>query len=651
MTEEIERYNHSQTIEWLEKKFEKEKIYKDLEESPEFQADVKEAKDREKEEFFVYPQLSIDLIWVREESERIDEDQIEKANGRTKKIFNHYTLFFAVSSKAIFEEEMKDLKRRLLFYQFYLSRISEPKRFQIIVVVPHNVDVPEQSLKFFEENGFGLWKVKIGKEDEKEEEVYHPKSLRTRMIEEFKVSVDEPENLGETIEKIFKKENLKDLSTFKKAIKEKENAEGFAIFFDQYILDAVDAIAGVTPDEFGKRYIDRRLLNLILMSKLEKVSYGKMLVELVNEHLDENKDDYQFVSEAFSSLWEENIGIPYSNFLMTFEPALLHVFAEGEEKREKIYRDHYIHQFQVFLLGTYIIDKFYDTFKKLKKPEISWLIAASFHDMAYPVQLYDGWVRGFFQKVFNVPIKLAQLELKSNFVDQSFLSCMGYLICSLYLFHKDETVKGNWIADKNELVQFFYQEITEGKNHCILSSMSLLKIVQDTNFNKKNTIKKKISHGKDKFEDILKEVFVPSALAIALHDKEIWQKLRKESDKDNPPKILDNLEFEKDPLSFLLIFCDNVQEWGRPSKSQEKEEDEKRRRFYLKEFICDSNGVKITLWTPNYTKEEKFFQKKQDELRELEGFLQQTSAIKFSICLRDKDNEVENFSMEGTSSS
>lgn len=650
MTEEIEKYNHSQIIEWLKKKFEKEKIYKDLEESPEFQADVKKAKDREKEEFFIYPQLSIDLIWVRKKSERIDEDQIEKANGRTKKIFNHYTLFFAVSSKAIFEEEMKDLKRRLLFYQFYLSRISEPKRFQIIVVVPHNVDVPEQSLKFFDGNGFGLWKVNIRKE-KKEEEVCHPKSLRTRMIEEFKVSVDEPKNLGETIKKIFKEENLKDLSTFKEAIKEKENAEGFAIFFEQYILDAVDAIAGVTPDKFGKRYIDRGLLNLV-SNNLGKVSYGKRLVELVNEHLDENKDDYQFTSESFSSLWEENIGIPYSKFLMTFEPALLHVFAEGEEKREKIYRDHYIHQFQVFLLGIYIIDKFYDTFsKKLKKPEISWLIAASFHDIAYPVQLYNDWCEKFFKKVFNIDKSPGTLELKSNFVDQSFLSCMGYLIDSLCMFHLNKELKSNWLGEENDLIQFFYKEITTAKNHGILSSISLLKMISPLDRKDKGRIEKKIEKTlKMTFQDALQKIFVRSVLAITLHEKEIWSVLKEGRKKDKLPVILPCLKFENDPLSFLLIFCDSVQDWGRPSKFQEKEEVEERKRFYLKKFICVPEEVKITIWTPNYTKGEKFFQKKQDELRELQCFLQQTPTIKFTICLRDKDDKGEDFSMEGPSS-
>jgi hypothetical protein len=648
MTTEVKEYNHSEIVEWLEKKIKSEEIktYQDLEESSEFQDDVEKAI--KEQQFFIYPRLCIDLIQVEKKPEPIDEEKTEKTNGERKELFNYYTLFFVVSSETIFKDRMDDLKRRLSFYQFYLSRISEPKRLEIVVVVPHYVNLPKESLKFFQEYGFGLWKINIEK-DEKED-VVAAEYLRDRMIKEFKVSVDNPENLGETVEWIFGKKELKDIATFKGVLKEKESAEGFVLFFEQYVLAAVDAIAGVTPDKFGRRYIDRKLLNL--MFKLDRVSYGKRLRELVNEHLDENLDDYEFVSEVFSTLWEEDIGIPYSRFLSIFEPALLHVFAEGEKEGDKFYRDHYIHQFQVFLLGLYIIDKLYDYFaKKCKNPEISWLIASSFHDMAYPVQLYDDWSMRFFKDVFNVPIELAHIELRSNFVDQSFLSCMGYLICSLYASHKGEIVKGNWIADKNELVQFFYHAITKGKNHCILSSMSLLKMVQVTSFDEKNTIRKKISNDQAKFDDILKDVFVPSALAIALHDKGVWQRLRKESLEDDPPKILDNLEFEKDPLSFLLVFCDNIQEWGRPSKSGAKKEGEREMKFRLQNIEGNSEtGLDITIWTPKHKKSEQFFVDKQNELRTIQFFLKQPADVNFTVHLKDKNGDGEDFTMQGSSS-
>jgi len=644
-------YDHGQIIEWLKKRLGNKTVYQDLEESPEFQADVNKAK--EKQNFHSYPRLYIDLIQVEEKEEQIDQPETETVNGKEKQLRNYYKLYFAVSSKIVFKDKMDDFtdrfKERLSFYQFYFSRISEPQRVEIIIIVPYYFDMSGDCKDFCEESGFGLWKVDIGKEEE--DVVCKPKSLRNRMTKKLEESIDNPKAVGEAVEKISKKMEFKDLPAFKEAIK--EEAKDFELPFEEYILEAVDAIAGVTPDIFAERYIDRTLLNK--MCKLKNISYGDRLRGLVNEQLDENLNDYQFVSEVFNALWKEYIGVPYSKFLENFEPALLHVFAEGEERGEKYYRDHYIHQFQVFLLGVYIIDSLYDDFKKYKcqKPEIKWLITSSFHDMAWPVQLYDDWSEDFFKKVFKLDTKLAHLELKSSFVDQSFLSCMGYLISSLYWFHKAIKVEGNWLADKDkkELVQFFYKEITGKRNHCILSSMSLLKMVQDFSFNEKNMIKQRILNDKGQFDNIVKKVFVPSALAIALHDKKVWQELRKENDEDNPPKILRNMEFEKDPLSFLLIFCDSIQEWGRPSKSHREKESERGVKFYLQAMECDpKTGLDIIIRTPNDTKSEQFFKDKQDELRDIQFFLKQPPGRKFAIHLEDKNHEGEDFEMHGCSS-
>lgn len=641
-------YNHNEIIEWLEKKFEGKKIYRNLEESPEFQADVKKAKKEQK--FLAYPRLPVDLLLVTPSLEQVDEKGVAKADGKQKKRykrFNYYTLYFAVSSKKCFEEKSKwkDLKRRLLFYQFYLSRVTEPKRVNIVVVIPY-FDIPDDKLNIFQQNGFGL--LKVDTRNEKVEEVPQSQSLRKRMIEEFKTSTHNVKDLGETVQRIYQKDKIENIVAFTEAFKEEEVAEGFAIFFDQYVLDAIDAVGGIAPKEFGERYIDRRLLNL--MFKLKRVSYREKLQELVNEHLDENDNDYDFVSEAFHQLWRENIGILYLKFLKTFEPALLHVFAEGEEKQEIHYRDHYIHQFQVFLLGIYIIDVLYEDFEtpNCKKPEICWLIAASFHDMAYPVQLYDDWCTKFFREVFRVEVKLANLELKTTFVDQSFLSCMGYLIYSLCCIH-DKKPEGNWLADKKELVQFFYEEITKEKKHGILSSLCLLKIVQTLSTNEKEQIINKLSNGKDAFDKIIEEIFVPSALAIALHDEEVWQKLRKGNGKNDSLEVLDSMEFARNPLSFLLIFCDTIQEWGRPSISRKVRGDQREKRFYLRTVEFDpAVGLYINICTPEHLKRKIFFQNKLNEFKSMRAFLKQPQHVRFIVRLEDKKHEGEDFEMKGS---
>lgn len=662
MNRAIKGCTHGEIIEWLERKFSGEKIYRDLEESPEFQADVDKAK--KVQEFFASPRLPIDLLLVTRKLETIEEKRGKKAKRKRKKPFNYYTIYFAISSKECFKEEKKwkYLKRRLLFYQFYLSRITKPKRVEIVVVIPY-FDIPGNIRNFFQDNGFGL--LKVDTRNDKAEEVTQPQSLRMRMIKEFKASTEDVNDLGETVQRIYQKEKIENIGAFKEAFKEEEVAEGFAIFFDQYILDASDALAGITPEEFGERYIDRRLLNL--MFKLKKVSYREKLQELTNEQLDENDNDYVFVSEAFQQLWKENIGIPYSKFLETYEPASLHVFAEGEVKQERYYRDHSIHQFQVFLLGIYIIDMLYEDFEKFgcKKPEICWLIASSFHDMAYPVELYDAWCTKFFKEVFGVDVELANLELKTIFVDQSFLSCMGYLIYSLCCIHEKKP-DDNWLIDKKELVQFFYDEITREKKHCILSSLSLLKIIQTSSSDEKNQIIKTMSDANDTFDNIVQKVFVPSALAIALHDEKIWQKLRKGNGKVNSLEIFNNMEFIKDPISFLLIFCDVIQEWGRPSILSKKKKEPKEKRFHLgavekeqkerkaKRFHLGAveadpaKGIYIKICTPKYLKKGKFFKEKLNELNSMQLFLEQPPDKRFIVRLEDKNHKGKNFEMKGS---
>lgn len=634
-------------VEWLEQKFKDKRIYKELEESPEFQQDLNNAQI--KQAFFWYPRLPIDLILVEKRRELTEQEQYQGTSKKKTKLVNNYTLFFIIfSQKTLGRKNLSYFEKRLSFYLYYFSRISEPQRFRITVIIPTSIRLPTEFRQFCTESGLGLWAIDLAKEIQKGryKPICKPKTLRERMINEFGESVDNPEALGEAIERICREIGIEDADSFRKAIKER--ASDFTILFEKYILEEADALAGVTDAEFGRRYLDRELL--YQTCRLNKVSYRAKLIELVTQHLDENYDDYEFVSEVFKILWRECLGIPYVKFLSTFEPALLHVFAEGE--RDIIYRDHYIHQFQVFLLGLYIIDKCYESFaKKYKRPELCWLITSSFHDMAYPVQLYDDWTDKFFDNVFKVK-NLGHVELKTNFVGKSFLRALGYLIVRLCKVIKGKEPTGNWLAEENELLQCFYEEITgpKRKNHSVLSSVCLLKLMQER-------FAQTVKIDGMTYEEAFDHIFVPSALAIALHDENMWEKLRNEEKwKKRVGKCpLPVLEFELDPLSFLLIFCDAIQEWGRPTKSKmvnNNKKQERWNRFYLKSMKYEPDiGFDVTIHTPNHKRTEEFFVKKEKEFRNLQTFLKQPPNVEFTIHLEDRDGEgiKEGFRMLGTS--
>lgn len=425
-------HSHSTIVEWLRASVQKEiecHIYENLKEIPELSNKLKEY---EADTYSIDIDLPIDIICV--------EEKLEKNPDKKKREkFCYYTLFLVASAN--YNSAL--LENRILFYKFYLSKLISPKRFKMVLVTTDSIGCIKE--KFFQENGIGLWKfVDIKKEPRK---IFSPISLREQMAKDFE-------------------EN-----------KEKLKQDDFPLFFDRYIHDAVSAIGGVRPEQFGERYLDRKVMDKIF--GLKKICYGEDLSSCINEQLTEKSNEYEFANEVFTKLWGNYIGLPYTKFLKSFEPGLQYIFAARIKKRGRIYRDHYLHQFQVFLLGLPIIDNFYKVFKdKYENPELSWLIASSFHDFAYPIQEYDTWSEEFFKEAFNIKKTPVALELKSNFVDHRFLCCMGYLIDSLCCVHYKRELKSNWLDDENALIQFFYKEITDAKNHGILSSISFLKMIQ-----------------------------------------------------------------------------------------------------------------------------------------------------------------------------
>ncbi len=295
---------------------------------------------------------------------------------------------------------------------------------------------------------------------------------------------------------------------------------------------------------------------------------------------------------------------------------MYNIFAE----RERPYRDHYFHQFHVFLLGLYIIDKlrtrFPDDIDRL------WLITSSFHDMAYPLQLYDSWSQKLFDTSLGIP-SVGVSDMKSSFVNGSLLSSLGYIVNELCKSHFDEELKGNWLQKEKPLVSFFHDIITKRKHHCVLSSLFLLKQAQSCN------------------SDLMDTLFVPSSLAITLHHEVVWKSLPAE-------RRLQSLKFDNDPLAFLLMFCDSVQEWGRPKAYEEILEEAGGEIFILDEYEVTGSGCSVTIKTPYLSTTHERFKEKEKELKNLEGFLQSSSEAEFKIILKDKSGVIREYPMTGS---
>ena len=658
-----ESYAHNRITDWLEKGFpvkEGYEIHRNLEDFSKLREDFEQ-----KPKLPIDPRLPVDLICAKEE-----EEPTEK--GKEK--FWHYTIFLVNSTETISES----LRKRLSFYQFYLSRIPsiQPNRLMIVVAIPHYFDVEAADKEFFKENGFGLWQIDIDKNEKKE--VVPAKNLRDRMSEEFKKAVDEPEDPKEPKEpkKVLplteiSKEIPTNVNVLREAIKKR--AEDFVLFFEEYIDDAVWSIAGISPEQFGKRYVDRKLLDFVL--KLENVSYRDELFRLVNEHLTEKGADYSFSRECFKSLWKSNFdGMEYPGTLERFEIFL--------QQFDPEYREHFIHQLQVFLLGAIILDHLFQSPTELfengetsvKKGNLvkGWLLASSIHDFTYPLQKYDEFSSEFFEQQLKIEESLSFLELKGIYVEKTFLTRVEHLLSKL---ENDFVDTGGWEKTKlyNEIRRFFYYEIAEKKNHGLMGSSYLLKQFE----------------GKD--PEILSNIVLPAAVASSMHDDEIWQTLSGQingdiekkwgyitglmgkgkditadilrntniNDEQKETEITDTLRkkhgewvgnlyadisniiikkplfevyLKKQPLTFLLILCDNLQDFGRPCKDKERMKVIEEADIRLRNISFDPKTLTLTIKLGFNDIEQTldFMSQKIKMLRKMESYLKSRD-IKFII--------------------
>ena len=203
------------------------------------------------------------------------------------------------------------------------------------------------------------------------------------------------------------------------------------------------------------------------------------------------------------------------------------------------YRDHYIHQLSVFLMGAIIIDKFYEDFDhlytsaypnlyKLDHLEHSWLLTALFHDTAYPFQKMNAWVNKFLSDIFhddyqqkNVFLPTTDLLFRATFLNR-IDTLADFLL-------KNGVGRDSSASIRGAIVDTLNTGNPSGElDHGIMSALLLL---GDTGLND---------------DEIL-----PCISAIALHNKLIYK--------------IDNhsIKLDRHPLAFLLLFCDLLHEWGR----------------------------------------------------------------------------------------
>jgi DNA-binding NarL/FixJ family response regulator len=297
-------------------------------------------------------------------------------------------------------------------------------------------------------------------------------------------------------------------------------------------------------DIFGQmfcREIDQKCLNLA--EKLD--GNPKNLVNLIQScartfwisHGRSTEDLFQYVvsfNEAASLV--TNMPDKFVN--------LLKKFPDVERALYKIpeYRDHLIHQMQVFLLGFCILSEIKETMTDnigvldlLRLHDASWIqkwfLTSGFHDIGYPFEKMNNWLDSFFKDMLiqdTSNIELGNVPCIFNW--GAIFSWGEHLKHFNMLFEKICEVFQADNHQKNIIRREMARRIVVSPDHALVSALVILNLIES-------------------------EAALDAAVAVCLHDIEVAGMIR--------DILARPLSFREAPLACLLAFCDTAQEWGR----------------------------------------------------------------------------------------
>jgi len=307
--------------------------------------------------------------------------------------------------------------------------------------------------------------------------------------------------------------------------------------------------------------------------------HGETIIQRVNYFIEDLLETLELPKDIFGNVWEN---------LRRHEDLLLYSIDN--------YRDHVMHQFHVFILGYLIlysdieyfhklIYKNYD--KKIKtnpKPEPNipilkkidmiriWALASLFHDCGY---IFEKLPQGF--KNFSNTVLGKELEPK--FMWEKTILANDILATLSRISEYNVECEVNSLKTQ-DLFGILLQKAILMNDHGVVSAIILLK--QESLY----------PSGYENVENI--EIIVNIAsIAIAMHNKPVFKEAEERSNQ--------GICLSRNPIAFLLIYCDTVQEWGRKKSSFEKKNTWIIPRLEDIEFLKDAQGkwsFKVTLNYP-----------------------------------------------------
>lgn len=232
------------------------------------------------------------------------------------------------------------------------------------------------------------------------------------------------------------------------------------------------------------------------------------------------------------------------------------------------YREHFIHQFNVFLIGYLILNTinkqqfkhFTDCLHNDKNVFQAWFLTSLMHDTGYPLGKAGHWSKKFLHKMFDLKDSQAEQQtLNINELLASQLLQHGAIDWLLFIIDEIKRIFNLQENDVDELKQIALNQFLTHLDEDIIAALLLVKAGKDT-----------------KLDDTIVSI---SATAIAIHSEPLQ-------------KFLKKIFFSMHPLAFLLCYCDNIQEQGRFRIERKIGDDWRVRKTSIR---VDNNCVKATL--------------------------------------------------------
>lgn len=252
---------------------------------------------------------------------------------------------------------------------------------------------------------------------------------------------------------------------------------------------------------------------------------------------------------------------------------------------DEFYRDHSLHVFRVYLLGEYILREIfpgkYDNIKIFDKPdkikiknhekEAIWCLIALCHDLGYPLQKIDQLnkklsdILQYFGMTNFQRVKI-NLPQEGVILDKQILKILSSKL--------DKELKVSIQSKFYTKYSYSYEKLNHGIMSCILLMKNLVYFKEmdykpDFRYDKNDELNAK--------QYLIRREILRS---IASHDTH------------------DIYHIEMNNFPFLLIICDEIQEWSRPFSKKRipyEIESERKEKIQILNFKEDNIEILITL--------------------------------------------------------